>query len=69
MWEGVAALNFQIQLINEREKRLIFNQKLLDFRAKSGVFLALEKELETEFVSFFISQECFGATFRQCETN
>ena len=64
MREGVAALDFQVQLVDEREKRLVVYQKLLDFHAKSGVFLAVEEELESESVGFFKLDESLGATFR-----
>ena len=63
MREGVAAFDYQVQLVNEREKRLILKQKLLNFRAEGWILHALKKELETEFVGFFKSHESFGAAF------
>ena len=69
MRESVTAFRRQIQLVDEREKRLIIQQKLLDFCAEGWVFLTLEEELETESVGFFKVDECLGATFRQSETN
>lgn len=69
MRESVAALDFQVQLIDEREKRLVVYQKLLDFHTKSGVFLAFKKEAESESVGIFKLDESLGATFRQSEAN
>ena len=69
MWESIAALNCQTQLIDKLEKRLIINQKLNDFRAKIGVFFSVEEESEFKMVSFFISHKGFGTTFRQSEAN
>ena len=69
MRESVAALNFQIQLVNEREKRLVVHQELFDFRTKGRGFLALKKEAESESVGSLKLDECLGATFRQGETN
>lgn len=69
MREGVATLYFQVQLVDKWEKRLVVDQELLDFRAESGVLLALKKETESESVGFFKGDECLGATFRQGKAN
>ena len=69
MREGVATLYLQIQLVDEREKRLIVKQKLLYFCTERWILLAFKIEVESESVGFFKADECLGATFRQCETN
>ena len=69
MWEGVAAFDHQMQLVDEWEKRLILKQKLLNLCAKGWVFLAFEEEPEPEAICFFKGHERLGATFRQGETN
>ena len=69
MRERVAALHFQIQLVDEREKCLVVKQKLLDFRTKGRVFLAVEEEFEAETVGFLKADEGLGAASRQCKAN
>ena len=69
MREGIATFDFQMQLVDERERLLIVKQKLLDFCAKCRIFLAFKEELETKAVGFFKADEGLGATFRQCEAN
>ena len=69
MRESISAFDFQIQLVDERKKCLIINQKLLDFRAKSRVFLTFKEELETKFFGFFKLDEGLCATLRQSKAN
>ena len=69
MRESITALDPQIQLVDKWEKRLVIKQKLLDFRTKGRVFLALKEKSKTKAVAFFKTDERLGATFRQREAN
>ena len=69
MRESIAALDFQGQLVDKREKRLVVYQKLLDFRTERRVFLTFKEEVETKFFGFFKLDESLRATLRQSETN
>ena len=64
MREGITTPDRQMQLIDEREKRLIVKQELFDFCPKSRVFLSFEEEPKAKTFRFLILDERLGATFR-----
>ena len=69
MRESIAAFHLQTQLVDEGEIHLVVKQKLLDFRTKGRVFLALKEESEAKVVGFFKADECLRTTPQQGEAN